>query len=140
MPRRTESKVAVGARLLKWRGQALLLGGAALLLYLILASLLATFQVYRIDKEIVKFRREILVLEEKNQELKNLIAYLKTDSFKEREARRKLNYRKPGEKVLVVPNLAALTPEMTEGGGAAETPELKELPNYLKWWRYFFNK
>ncbi len=115
--------------------------GAGLIVYLSLADILAAFQVYRLDREIVKLRQEIDDLTIKNQDLKNLIAYLKTDSFKEKEARRKLNYRKPGEQVLVIPEPIALIGN-GEGKGAAPSPEeeLKNLSTPYKWWYYFFDK
>jgi len=123
------------------RSQVGLIGGSILLVYLLLANILAIFQVYRIDREIVALRQKAAELEVKNQDLQNLIAYLKTDSFKEKEARRKLNYRKEGEKVLVLPNPVALSPETQEGEEATSSEDrVTSLPTYLKWWYYFFEK
>ena len=128
------------ALLRKFRSQAILVTGAAFLVYLLLANILAVFQVYRLDKEIIRLRQEIAELKIKNQDLENLIAYLKTDSFKEREARRKLNYRKPGERVLVIPDQTAFVERKEEEEASSLSPEerLKNLPTPYKWWYYFF--
>jgi len=127
------------AHLRQFRSQIVLIGGWVLIVYLFLANLLAIFQVYRINHEIVRLQQNILRLQAESQELQNLIAYLKTDSFREREARRKLNYRKEGEKVLVIPNPVALMPEAVSGEKEA-LPSTQNLPTYLKWWYYLFEK
>lgn len=77
-------------------------------------------------------RSEITALESKNAELSQLISYLSSQEFAELEAREKLNMKKPGEKVIIVPR---------ESSASSATPAVSaanDLPNYLKWYRYFF--
>ena len=132
-----------GARSRKWRSQIILIVGAIVLVYLLLADILAVVQVYRIDSTIVQLQKQTAELQNQNQDLNNLIAYLKTDSFREKVARRELGYQKPGEKVLIIPNPAAATPGVDNTGSAVQpTPSrediLNSLPTYKKWWYYFF--
>ena len=72
-------------------------------IYMLIAITGTVWQNYKINNEIVKLKIEISGLQEEGQSLRHLIAYRGTESFKEREARRKLGYKKPGEKVLAIP-------------------------------------
>ncbi len=60
---------------------------------------------YQIEKEIKLLKEETEVLTEENQHLRNLIAYYKTDVYREKEARLRLGYKKAGEQVVLVPNI-----------------------------------
>lgn len=54
------------------------------------------------SQKIKSLRKEIVMLDEKQKKIESLIAYYKTDSFQELEARRKLGLKMPGEKVISV--------------------------------------
>lgn len=57
---------------------------------------------YQRSQKIKFLKRDIVTLEEKQKKIESLIAYYKTDSFQELEARRKLGLKMPGEKVVTV--------------------------------------
>lgn len=85
-------------------------------------------------------QEEIDGLESRSQELVSLIEYFKTIDFVETEARTKLNLKKPGETIIIVPE-----EEMAEseaGNKSAEsiliTAEVKDINNIHRWWNYFF--
>lgn len=93
---------------------------------------------YEIHKEIQKLEASAQDLEQQNSELSELMDYLTTSSFTEREARVKLGYQKPGEKAVVIP--------VTESDGtgvsvlgAADTAKPDTRSNPHKWFDYFFN-
>lgn len=67
-------------------------------------------------------------------ELQNLNEYFRTDDFQERLAREKLNYRAPGEKVVLIPDreLGQTDSDVTK----KDVPE--ELPSFRQWWNAFF--
>ena len=123
----------------KLRSQILTAVGVAIFIYMLIAAIEAVWQNYKINIEIDKLKKEIVLLEEKGQELKHIIAYRGTESFKEREARRKLGYRKPYEQVIAIPQ-----PKFnnTEPGNttSSEEDEKINLPqsNPEKWWDYIF--
>lgn len=54
------------------------------------------------SQKIKKYKKDIVVLQDKQKKIESLIAYYKTDSFQELEARRKLGLKLPGEKVVTV--------------------------------------
>ena len=62
-----------------------------------------------IEREIQALRTEITEHQSKSQELSQLIDYLNSEEYKEREARLQLGLQKPGENVVVIPNSADTT-------------------------------
>jgi len=76
-----------------------------------------------------KLRMQVVYLENQN-------LYYQTVSYKEKEARKKLGFIKPGESVVAL--------DRTDGGKtvvvATKSNKSIEQPNYLKWWNYFFSK
>lgn len=96
---------------------------------------------YQINQRINDLHQKIAQLEQERIYLNNLIAYYKTDTFKELKAREELGLQKPGEHVLSVPVEPDDQPVSTEQDSfitqnvpQEETP----LPNYTKWYNYFF--
>jgi cell division protein FtsB len=114
----------------------------AITVFLLLVSIFnVVWQNYRINQDIDDQKQEIAKLESENGDLKNLIAYLQTDSFKEKEARRKLNYQKPGEKVLLIPRSEAenlkldVTPDKQQ---AAKKAKRDLFANWRAWEEFLF--
>ncbi|MCX6785560.1 MAG: septum formation initiator family protein [Candidatus Komeilibacteria bacterium] len=94
-----------------------------------------------LQQEINKYLVQLDDLNKSNQDLSGSIEYFKTMAFVENEARTKLNLKKPGEQIIIVPE------EKTPGQAAANTSLVNGLadqtasqPNYLNWWNYFFNQ
>ncbi|MFA5967269.1 MAG: septum formation initiator family protein [Patescibacteria group bacterium] len=104
--------------------------------YMFFANGEALWQNYQINQEIAKLKVEIVQLGNENLQFKNLIAYLKTESFREKEARRKLGYKKPGEQVVAIPqdNFIHTDPGNTKTEPAPE--DQPQLSNPQKWWDY----
>ncbi len=104
-----------------------------------------------LNKEIEELEQEITDLESKNLELTGLIEYIESDQFVQEQARLNLNYKKEGEKVVVikdkveeinnkekVDNSNNKTIYNIRGLGKIEAE--KEINNPVRWWRYFLNK
>lgn len=62
----------------------------------------AIFRNYLAAKNLETVRADVQELAEENEALRNKIAYLKTDIYKEREARAKLDLIKKGEKLVII--------------------------------------
>ena len=110
--------------------------GIVIFVYMFVATGEAIWQNYRINQEIVQLKLEIAQLEQQNAAFKNLIAYLKTESFKEKEARRKLGYRKPGEQVVAIPQDNFINTDPGNTKGDAPVDNQPHLTNPQKWWEY----
>lgn len=106
--------------------------------YMFVATGEALWQNYQINQDIVKLKMDIIQVGEENIQLKNLIAYLKTESFREKEARRKLGYKKPNEVVVAIPqsNFIYTQPGTTQS--ETTTDNQTHLTNPQKWWEYVF--
>jgi len=121
----------------EFRAKLMMTVGAVLLVYMLVSTVQAIWQNYQIDKELDRLRTENADLKLRNKYLQNLIAYRKTDSFKDKEARDKLNYQKPGEAVLIIPEDDI--GRFTEGNIKQKEDTITRIPtNPEKWWRLIF--
>jgi len=90
-----------------------------------------------IEREIAALKADIKAVDGKNDELRRVISYFGTPEFKEREARLRLGLQKPGENVIVIPNLAQSLPG---AAGLTNQPLNTDLPNWHRWFNYFFER
>jgi len=98
---------------------------------------------YQLDQEVSSLKSEIDKLDKKDNELSQLIKYFNNQSFLEREAKDKLNLKKEGESVVMVPE-AAISQELSENITSSEPKaEVQKKPadnNFIKWWKYLFGR
>lgn len=86
-----------------------------------------------IRNEVKNLEQKIAENEKINSGLTGLLDYFKSDSYREREARSRLNYKKPGEEVVFI--------FREKSDGKVEEVEIqKNLSNIEKWWKWLFNK
>ncbi len=108
--------------------------GILILLYSGYGFIRTIYKNYQVNKQIKELEAEISELEAKNLELKGLIAYFKTQSYKEKELRRQLDYKKPNETVVFV-----IPEKNTESSELNESEEKKsQESNWKIWWDFFF--
>lgn len=89
------------------------------------------------SQEVNNLDQKIAEAEQGLSELQKLSDYFKSTAYLEREARLKLNYKKPGESaVFVYKNQHAQSPAETDGATKSSTI----LPNWQKWLNYLLNK
>ena len=81
-----------------------------------------------VNNEVKNLEQKIAETERSNSELAKLLSYFKSDNYLEREARQRLNYKKPGEEV-------ALVFREKESKIKKEAQEEK-LSNFQKWWKW----
>lgn len=94
----------------------------------------------RIKEEVALLQSEAQKVQSENNTLEERIRYFQTDAFQEQEAKQKLNYQSPNEKVVIVKpavygdsiSQEDTAKEMIDSGSDAL------IPNYQKWWRHFF--
>ncbi|MBL7155215.1 MAG: septum formation initiator family protein [Candidatus Portnoybacteria bacterium] len=96
-----------------------------------------SYRKYQLTKEINSLKSEIERLEGKNQQMADLMEYFQEGSYLEKEARLKLNLKKPGEKVVVISQPAAAEVDKRIVA-EAESEVSNETTNFWKWWEYFF--
>lgn len=121
------------------KARLLMTVGAILLFYMLVSTIQAVWQNYQIDKELGNLRDQNATLKLHNKYLQNLIAYRQTDSFKDKEARAKLNYQKAGETVLIIPD--DNIERFTEGNVNRQDEQTQREPtNPEKWWQLIFGE
>jgi len=102
-----------------------------LFLFILFALAKSTIRTQKVDMETTDLQKEIKQLENQNQELGQLIDYLKSDTFIEQEAKLKLGLKNPDEYLVVIPKQELGPETKTEVNN-------QQLTNPSKWWLYFF--
>lgn len=87
---------------------------------------------YEIKKEIASLESRLQDLEGRSAKTNNLISYLQTDDYIEKEAREKLNLAASGEKQI---NLVTNNMPLSDENSSDQTKQ----NNPGKWFDYFFN-
>ncbi len=129
--------------------------GSKLFLFLITLALIAvvvnvgreSYRKYQLTQEIGQLKLEIERLEGRNNQLSDLMGYFKEEPYLEKEARLKLNLKKPGEKVIIlsdepdeqINNESLVGGSDSQGDNQVSIIQSSEgIANYWKWWEYFF--
>lgn len=98
-----------------------------------------------LEREIAALEAEAERVASANGELQQMLEYLQGDAFAEREARLRLNMKKPGEQVVVVQGQAGMvageqeTRSLFRVKGLEKEPPVTVVTNRERWWQYFFN-
>jgi len=114
---------------LKSRIATVALSGVLIFVMVITARIFVQKRV--VDREIAKLQDQMERVKKDNEQLSSLIQYLNTTEYQERQAREKLNLKKDGEFVVVLPQGS------TSGTEATQT-EATKASNYERWFNYFF--
>lgn len=96
----------------------------------------AYYQDYKVRQQIAALETEVLNLQRKKLVSLDLLKQAGTEQFLEDKAKTELNLKKPGEQVLVIPEIKPETPQtlITTTTTAVDEPVLS---NPRKWWYYF---
>ena len=75
---------------------------------------------------------------QENSDMENLISYLSSTDFEEKEAREKLNLQKSDEKMIVFRRDAIQNDAQGKTDTLVQVQSEDNSPNWQKWWKYFF--
>ena len=134
-PKSSQAASSAGHQRISWRGKIWNsnIFSFFLLILLVFSFIKVSKEVllrYEINKEIKDLEGQLSDLEGKNKKMEQLVAYLNTEGYVEKQARLKLNLSKPGEKQIFLSDSEAVN----ETEQAAD-----DAPNMMKWFNYFFN-
>jgi len=118
------------------------LAGLAVLVMIGISLGKETYRKRQIQKEIENLQNEIQKVSQENSDLNNLISYLSSQEFQEKEAREKLNLQKSDEKMIILHKDAA-SPQNIEKKNENSTDfatSEDNTPNWRKWLKLFFAK
>lgn len=105
-----------------------------LIIYFLFIVGRSTWQNYNSNKAIDVQEEQVAKLADEIDYMQYQINYFQTKSFKEKEAREKLGFKAPGEKVLSLPLDRPEEKMVDEALGEVKI----KTPNYRLWWSYFF--
>ena len=88
-------------------------------------------QKLEVSREIKKLESQAARLQSENKELSELMKYLNTPEYKEKQAREKLHLAKEGEQVIVLP-------DSVDGPGLVAAAVVESNPK--KWVKYLFGE
>lgn len=88
-----------------------------------------------LQQHVQKLQGEIHEREQRIASLKELTEYLRTDAYQERAAREKLNYQRPNERVIVIPDSGAVLSAERENDAE---PATRPVPIPQQWWELLF--
>lgn len=109
------------------------------LVWVVISVVKVSHKRYLLRQEVLKLQQELSQIENKNIEFSEYIQYLQSDSFIEKEARDKLNLRKEGEEVIIIPGIENQEVSGTSQFVVENQPDpQKEKSFWWKWWEYFF--
>lgn len=91
-----------------------------------------------IKQRVSSLKNEIASLEKKNTELSDLINYLNSESYREREARLKLGLKKEDEQVIIIPDTSLQNQPEAADTSDQSAGTKDSLSATKKWWNYFF--
>lgn len=97
-----------------------------------------SYEKYQINKRISTLNTELDTLAEKGEGLKSLVSRLQDTDVIEKEARKKLNFVKEGEKAVIITGLTAVAKE--EGLALIERKEEGVFSNPKKWFHTLFSE
>jgi len=92
---------------------------------------------YQTNQQIRSLKNDLKQIDQEKAQIESLIAYYKTSTFQELEARKKLGMKAPGEKVVQVNVEETALPSAVQED---ETRKEDQRPNYLKWWDFVRGK
>lgn len=93
-----------------------------------------------VQQEIDRLTKEIAQAEQSTKELEQLMATVQSSTFQEGTARTRFNLQKPGENVLVIPDLET---NANASAGEDETKQTTggrqpDTSNVHRWWEFLF--
>jgi len=91
----------------------------------------------KIEKEVNELKNEALQIQNENAKIQKKIEYYSTPGFVEKISKDKMNMQKPDEKVIVV-NREVSRESQVAGVQQNQVQNEQYVPNYLKWWNFFF--
>lgn len=125
-----------------------------IIFYLIFLLGRTVYHNFQLKRGIEKLEGQIALLEEQKKDLGNLNLYYQSEAFRELEARRKLNFKRPDEKIVILPGGPTMQGESAETvpqvpatdfpeeikkekEGVAGKSTQSKIPNWLLWWEFF---
>lgn len=87
-----------------------------------------------VSREVGRLSAEVAEVETRNEELSQLIEYFSKPEHLEKEARLRLNLKRPDERVIIIPSEAPPAPAATGVAPASRSASIVERVKDFFWW------
>ncbi len=111
----------------------ILTAGAGVVLFILFSLAQEMNRRIQVQREVARLDQEVRSFDKKIAEMENLNQYFRSNAFQERMAREKMNYRAPGEEVVLIPEVLGKKDVVKE---SVVDSVLVSIPE--RWWRIFF--
>lgn len=122
---------------LRW--PAFLLANVVLCLLIGVSTLRETYRGWTVDREIRALEAQAKTLEGRKLTLAEFADSLASPDRVEQDARRRLGWKQPGERVVVLSGYEATGTWNGDGPIVVPLPTSEPLTNPQRWWKYFFH-
>lgn len=134
---RREGQGARGAfRFVRW--PLFVAANGALLLFVGVSAGRETYNQWKVDQQIKGLETQVQTLEGRRIQLLDTIQKLNSPDELDKEARLRLDLKKPGERVIVLKGLDVDTEPSHKGSQEVIASSRAQVSNPQKWFRYFF--
>ena len=100
-----------------------------------------SYEKYQINKKVTTLDTVMAGLSQKTEDLKALVGRLEDKDYIEKEARKKLNFQKPGEQpVIITKKGAGANNSLAAKNNTASSTKDKEESNIKLWYNMFFSE
>lgn len=99
----------------------------------------STYQNYTMNREIAFYKKRVVEQKRVKAMQELALIYYKSNSFKELEARRRLNLKGKGEVVVALPK-ATTEPKLTVAQSSFSDQDALQITPLQAWWNLFFGK
>ena len=108
--------------------------------YLLLSITVSEFDRYKVEKYIQSYELENQEIATKNRELGDMLDYHSSSEYQQKIAKQNFGLVLDGEKVLIIPNDSIVSDSLEFENNINLNKQLyfSQMPNYKKWFFYFF--
>lgn len=123
-------------RIMRW--PLVIVANIIILLFVGVSAGRETYRQWQVDQEIAGLKDHVAGLEGKKMQLLSTIQQMNAAETLDKEARLRLDLKKPGERVVVLRGLGIGMDPSISDGSTADRPSSKPTSNVKKWFDYFF--
>jgi len=92
-----------------------------------------------VDNKIKSLKQQAEKIKQENMQISEKLSYLGSQDYQKMEAKEKLNLQNPGEKIVVLSqNPVKIKKEIIPTVKHSASLPINSMPNFQKWWNYFF--
>lgn len=98
------------------------------------------FQGHQVRTQVKRLREQVATEQSRQQQLQDLLGYLQSPTFQERQARLELGLKKDGERVVIVPPASTSSTSTNSATASGNDSAAPDVSAPIKWLNFFLHK